>query len=480
MIPQPWDDRLARIVAGSGIPGAAVAVVHGDRHWVRGFGVTRFGGDTPVGPRTAFDLGSCSKSYVATAVAMLVSDGALGFDDPVQKHLPEMLFDQDSVTRSATVRDLLCNRIGLKRQIPVESFANPDIAALEVIQRVRHLDRLHPFREGYVYFNPGFMAGRLIVERVSGLPYGEFLERRLFGRLGMSNSASGSDRVAHLAERAQGHVMSGGAPRPIEDLHFDNWQGAAGVYSCAEDAVPWLRFQLNAGRAGDAQLLDAAVLAETHRPHTVMPKPECKLIHCPPEAPLTEYGMGWWMTSLHGRRVVQHAGEMFAFRAQTALIPEERIGVCVMLSLAAPRHAAMAYTVLETLLTGVSRDWCEVADRLAAEQNADVRRLLDSAFPVGTEVPLPLERYTGSYVHPACGEAQVHLANGALELSLKDGRIWDLHLEPLGGHVFESRFTRLAASAYMPVPQRVRFVVEGGRVVGLSDPNASYRRSEDP
>jgi CubicO group peptidase (beta-lactamase class C family) len=454
---------LARIVADSGAPAAAVAVVRDGVPALWTFGAT---------PRTAFDVGSCSKSYVATAVALLVGDGTLAFDDPVQRHLPELVFDEDWITHGATIRDLLANRVGLKRQIPVESLANPELSALEILKRVRHLDRVHPFRSGYVYFNPGFMACRLIVERVSGLPYGEFLERRLFQPLGMAHSASGAERVARLADRARGHTLASGTAQPVDDTAFDNWQGAAGVHSCAEDAVRWLGFQLGGG----APLLAPALLAETHQAHTPMPRSECKLIHCPPEAAAASYCLGWWTTMLHGHRVVQHAGEMFGWRAHHALVPDARLGVSVMLAAAVPRHAALAYTLLETALTGASRDWCAIADALQAEQNAATTRLLEAAFPPGDDKPLALAEYAGTYAHRACGKVDVRVAAGALEMQFRDGRIWDLRLEPLGGHVFSGRVLNPSVSDYVPVPTRARFLVEKDRAVALTDPNATYRR----
>ena len=468
---EPWDAAVARLVAESGAPNAAIAVVSNVGSG-RGFTPDVVLRTFNATAQTAFDVGSCSKSYVATAIALLVADGKLAFDDPVQRHLPEMEFDAPEVTRAATIRDLLCNRIGLKRQIPVESLANPEIDALQLMQRVRHLDRLHPFRAGYVYFNPGFMACRLVVERVSGLAYGEFLEQRLFAPLGMRHSASGSARVARLAERARGHTRSTGALQPVDDIAFDNWEGAAGVHTCAEDAARWLAFQLARG----APLLPEAIHAETHRPHTPLPRAECKLIHCPPEAEGATYCLGWWTTTLHGRRVVQHAGEMFGWRAQHALVPEEGMGVAVMLSAAVPRHAAIAYTILETLLAGKSRDWGAEADRLAREQDAVTTRLLEAAFSVRGDA-LPLAAYAGRYAHPACGPIEISVTGDGLELQFLDGRLWTMRLARAGGHVFTGRPVNPSVADYVPVPIRACFDVENGRVVALRDPQATYRRA---
>jgi len=472
------DRQIDKILSNTSIPGAAIAVVQGGQSFTKAYGVIRGGSTTPVTPETAFDLGSCSKNYVATAIAALVSDGKLNFDDPIKMYLPEIELDQPWITEQITIRDLLSNRTGLKRQVPLESFADLKISASEVMRRIGKLDRLHPFRGGYVYFNPGFMANRLVVERVSGMSYGEFLNQRLFSPMGLHHTASGSALVNLIEERATGHTMNKGAPYPIEEPPFDNWQGAAGIFSSAEDSCHWLHFMLNHGKINNNQLIDSAILAETHKPHTVMPKAECLLIHCPPEAHLTAYCMGWWTTDLNGERLVQHAGEMFGWRAQTALLPDEKIGVTVMLSMAAPRHQTLAYTILETLQSGQSRDWCSVTDKLRASQISALAGLIENSFPCPYDVHtmLPLEKYAGTYNHPALGNIEVVEIKEGLKIHVCDGPIWDMSLCPIGDHVFSSSFINPAVRDFVPVPMRVRFTIGNGRVNGLQDMSAKYKR----
>ena len=439
-------------------------------------GVCRAGGGQAITPKTAFDLGSCSKSFVATAMVLLADQGKLKLDDPVRRYLPEFHLDEAWMDDEVTIRDLLCNRIGLRRQIPVESFANPEIDALDIIRRISKLDRLHPFREGYVYFNPGFMAARLIVERVSGQSYGDFLNSALFAPLGMRNSASGESLVNRLPERAAGHVVRDGQAIPLEIDAFDNWQGAAGVWSSAHDMSRWLEFLLEGGRYDRGELLKTDLLAETHLPHTDIPANECKLIHQPEDGAHTSYCLGWWTSSFHGRRLVQHAGEMIGWRAQVALLPEEKVAVAVMLSASVPLHAVIAYTVLETLLEGKSRDWQKVAKAREFRQAEDMDQAMKNAFP-GDDTPgLPLEAYSGSYSHPALGTLHIDKDGHRLIVQFEEGRIWTTALEHLGGHVFSMRLLDISVTDYMPAPLRARFDVENGHVISLTDANASYRR----
>jgi hypothetical protein len=167
---------------------------------------------------------------------------------------------------------------------------------------------------------------------------------------------------------------------------------------------------------------------------------------------------------------------MAGWRAHTALLPGAGIGVAVMLSLGAPRHAAIAYTMLETLLRGASRDWCGIADAMHAGLADATRRLVATQFPASARPSLPLARYAGTYAHPACGPVQVVAGARGLSARFLDGRRWHLALRPLGGHVFETQPKNAVIADYLPVPLRLRFEVRGGRPTAMIDQQARYSR----
>jgi CubicO group peptidase (beta-lactamase class C family) len=466
--------EVLRLLESRRVPGAAVAVVLRGRDELLVHGVKDVVSRDPVTPATAFDVGSCAKSYVSAAVGLLVQDGAVSLDDPIGTFVPEMVFDDPWVSAHATLRDLLANRSGLARVRPIEAF--PDISAVEMLSRVRHLPRAKPFRSGYVYNNLGFVACALTVERVSGIPYAEFLHRRLFDPLGMTASASGSGALSTIADRALGHAGVGRPLTPLAECAFDNTQGAGSVYSSGEDALKWLRFQL-AGASGKATL-DQRLLAELHRPHTVMQREETSLMHRPPDAPHCAYALGWISTELGGRRIVQHSGGMFGWFAHVALAPDEGVGVAVYLNARREVHHAIAYTVLERLLGLEPHDWGAIAARQAEKSGRDFKNLVEGLYPVedGVSSVRPLGDYEGRYDHPAAGGIEIERSEGGLLLKQLDGRLWDLALESVGGDVFRARFLNAAIAEYAPTGFRVRFEVDRGRIVALDEPAARYRR----
>lgn len=471
--------RIEAALEAFEVPGAVVAVARGNDDFLAVFGRRRSDRPELVGPDTAFDVGSCAKSYVSTAIGILASDGKLALDDPARRYVPELDLDDHWISEHVTIRDFLSNRVGLSRQTPIEAFPNEELGLDEIFRRMRFIKRAKPFRGGYIYFNLGFMICARIVARVSGMSYEQFLAQRLFSPLGMTRSASGRIPFGSFSNRAAGHTTNNGRIVPLEDMVFENVQGAGGIYSSGKDALAWLRLHM---RENTRSVIDPAILRELHQPHTIMRVEETGLMHRLPEASLCAYCLGWWTSEFHDQRLVQHAGGMFGWQAQTSVLPSLDIGVAVYINIHRPIHHAIAYMVMEALLGTPERDWVRIAkERLAHNTRAFVRSV-EEALPsdMSEVLSLPLESYTGFYHHPAAGRIEIEVVPGSRSLYMKqlDGRFWDMALKPLGGNVVEAEFANQAANDYLLAPGRARFIVEGERVTGFDGASTLYRRED--
>jgi len=465
-LPAALEARLNTILAEHAVPGAAIAVRSGGRSWLHLHGRRSIGGAQGVTPRTAFDVGSCSKAYAAVAAALLVQDGAIRWDDSIHTALPELEMYDSWITRNLSYRDLLSNRVGVARQLPLESFANEEIPVLDILSRMRHARPAGPFRGAYGYWNPGFMAVAAAVARISGMAYEDFLRDRLFRPLGMLDSASGRN-VDALPDTARGHVIEDGAPQTFDEPRFVNYQGAAGVYSSGRDALTWLRFHL--GEFPD--VLRPELLAELHLAHIPLKREERKLIHAPEESGWCSYCMGWTRGMIGDHQIVQHAGEMFGWRAHVAFLPELHLGVSAYINVDRPIHHAICYTVLEMLVTGEARDWVVAAQADQQRTSGNLRALIDGAIAdaAGQPCPVPFEAFAGVYDHPGLGKVFVRMDGEHLGISYETGRIWDAGLVHVGGGVFDMRFRHKAIVSYWPVTPKIRFHVSDGSVASLSD-----------
>lgn len=465
------DRAIESILEAHRIPGAAIAAVRGEETYVKSWGIRRAGGSEPVTQTTAFDVGSCSKAYTSAAAALLVAEGELRFEDPIRQTVPELEYRDPWLSENVTIRDLLSNRVGLARALPLEYFMNEDVPNTELLRRTRFIPQGFPFRERLAYSNHGFIAVSLAISRISGMPYSRFLEERIFGPLGMQHSASGRRAFEILQERAEGHSFVEGEVTPIGEEAFDNHEGAGGVFSCAADAPRWLRFHLSKGSAGDEVLVPAHLIDELHSPQVVIQPPDKRLAFSAPEALHACYALGWSSSDLDGRRLVQHGGAMAGFRAQTAILPDEGIGVAVYLSAADNISIGISYQILEHLLGREPRDWPGLVKAEDEQASQTMAAMIGAVMPCKAGVPhsADLSAYAGRYAHPGGGPVEVVQEPGGLEFRYLDARIWDSSLVHLGEEVFELQCLHASVRDNLPASLRLRFEVEGDRVPAFRD-----------
>ncbi len=426
------------------LPGLAVGVVYQDEViFTGGFGVKELGRPDPVDAETLFQIGSVSKSVAAGAIAALVDDGLVDWDDPVVKHLPWFHVKDPWVTRSMTIRDLLSHRSGM----PGDAY--PVLAVMdarEAAERLSLLDNQGPLRQDYRYSNQGYGVAGLVVEAVTGMSWGDWVRERIFEPLQMHRSTASPYEVwddrfvapAFLGSAPAGAVSIADAPgrnaamphgvardgsrRVLSWQSYDSMQAAGSVVSSVSDLVNWIRLHLGAGTFGDEVVLSEASVAEMHAPQirtevTALAEPFAD------EGP-GAYGLGWSRSSFEGRTQLSHGGGIFGFPAFVAFLPEVGAGVAVLAngSLWTPYypHKEIAAWAFARLIGVPDRDWHgEVMTRTGAIE-AQVEATLaaqDAARIPGTVPSLPLQGYTGTYEHEVGGQAHVELGgDGALRV----------------------------------------------------------------
>lgn len=393
------------------IPGLGLAVVQGDSILLaRGFGVGSVEGGEPVDGATLFAVGSTTKAFTATAIAMLVDEAALGWDDPVVDHLPEFRLADPWVTRAITLRDLLAHRSGL----PMANlmWLPGHLDGDEMIRRLRHLEPTAGFREAMTYQNVLYLvAGRVLAAR-SGRSWSDFLATRIFEPLGMTRSRTGLTGLTEASNVATPHARVDGAVTTIPYRDIAAVGPAGSVLSSAEDMARWLLFQLARGTVGDERIVGEQTLLETRRPQILM-RPEGPLSLFYPEATSLAYAMGWVVSEYRGHTMLDHGGGIDGMTALVALLPERELGVAILANrqLATPPYAIL-YPVLDRLLGEKPVDrtakFRGIADAGAAAAAAEPDRVEDAS------PSLEPEAYEGRYESDPLGTALVRREKDAL------------------------------------------------------------------
>ncbi|MBX9582619.1 MAG: serine hydrolase [Gemmataceae bacterium] len=417
--PKPVDEVVEKAMAACDAPGAAVVVVKdGEIIHLKGYGVKKQCTDEKVTPDTVFPIASCSKAFTATLVAMLAADGKLKWDDKVRDHLPAFRLSDELADREVTLRDLLCHRTGMPRHDLL--WAMRDTDADDLIRRWGRAKPSTSFRSTWEYSNVPFTTAGVVAGRLCGSDWAAATKTRIFDPLGMTSSSGTSKAGQSAADHATPHYKRyGGGVEPVAWDDADFIGGAGCVNSSARDMGRWLQFQLAGGQAGDKRLLPAAALKETHCPQMVVKPTGPFAVYYPPKAgAYTAYGLGWFVHDYRGHLGVSHGGTLTGFRAQVMLVPEKKIGVCVLCNLRPSLVTeAVCKSVLDRLLGLPAEDWVKFHTGAQAGlefQVAAGRTARAIGRKADTKPSLAPAKYAGKYDEPAYGRLVIAEADGKL------------------------------------------------------------------
>lgn len=343
--PTGFDARVEAAMQGRDVPGMAIAIVEdGKATLARGYGVRKRGASEAVDADTIFPTGSTGKAVTAAALAILVDEGKLRWDDKVIDHLPDFRMHDPWVTREMTVRDLLVHRSGLGLGagdllfVPRTSRSRAD-----VVRALRHIKPATSFRSGYAYDNILYVVAGELTAAVSGQSWESFIRERVFKPAGMKSSVSDEDERFANPNRAQPHARIGGRVRGLGDQQvLPEREGlgqvaapAGGLSSSANDLARWLQIQLAQGALpeGDGKRLYSETVARD------MWTPQVLTPIRPLPAPISEitpqfsaYALGWNVQDYRGVKLVQHGGAVFGVLTMVVLVPDRKLGFSLQIN----------------------------------------------------------------------------------------------------------------------------------------------------
>lgn len=401
------------------VPGIAVTVVKdGKVLAAKGYGFRRHGSPERIDGHTMYDTASMSKSFTAAVIATLVDEGKMRWDDPVRKYLPSFELRDPYRAQHATIRDLLAHRLGLERGDHLFVFGNYPTA--EIIRRMRYLREIDGFRGGMTYHNLSYAAAAEAASQAAGMPFVDLLRTRLLEPLGMKESNAGVNHDVGVTNYSDGHTVSDGKLVPIRAKKALHILGANAVNTTPHDMAKWLLFQLGDGTWEGKRIISEAAMQEMHSPHTVIATtPQMRAargVHF-----FGGYGLGWQIMDYRGRKMYWHSGGADGMPTYMAILPDDRIGVCVMVNTwhAPVLHGAIAGRVLDTLLGNPDKpDWAGKPPKPAPREWP--------ARIAGTAPSRPLDQYAGTYVSELYGDMAITQSGDKLALQFGGGERADL------------------------------------------------------
>ena len=421
---QTLDEKLKEIDAYAektradwNVPGIAVAIVKDDKVvFAKGYGVRELRRTEPVDENTLFAIASNSKAFTTAALAILIDEKKLNWDDKVVKHLPEFQLYNPYVTQELTIRDLVSHRSGLDTFSGDLLWYETTYDADEILRRVRFLPAKSSFRSQFGYQNLMFVAAGRIVEKASGATWSQFVTERILTPLGMTRTTTS---VKSLKDNfSKPHNESGGALRVLHSGNVNGAAAAAGLNSSVADVAKWLRLQLGRGKFDGRQIFSQAQSGEMWAAHTILGTNPFPAKDAPTKL-FSAVGLGWFLNDYRGRKVVSHGGGLDGMISQTAMMPEENLGLVVLTNSETGVNTILQNKIFDVFLDAPKRDWS--AERLDRAKQTKAKAAEDdgkivAARAANTKPSLVLKNYAGSYADQLYGDATVAEENGKLVL----------------------------------------------------------------
>ncbi len=356
------DRFVQQRMASARTPGFSVVVVAGDEVILsRGYGYADLEAGIPMTEDTPVAVGSTTKPMTALAVLQLVERGLVDLDAPVTTYVPDFR-SADGRSAGITLRQLLSHTAGIPEGATFDGAQ--DDGALE--RRVAGLAAAPLSRSpgtGFEYANDGYSVAGLVVQRVTGMPYEQYMAQSVFTPLGMDRTTFDPSQAATWGW-AHGYAKRRGvvAPAPIV---LSRGIGPAGmVVTTATDVGHYFAALLSGGTANGQQIISQASLDESWTPIVAMGEGS------------RQYGLGWSVANIGGQRVVAHSGSIDTAGSFFVIAPDHGIAVGVLANLASDEKEELAMDVLsialgnEPTVPSPAPDWRIAASRFTPDLNA--------------------------------------------------------------------------------------------------------------
>ncbi|MBO6505747.1 MAG: serine hydrolase [Kordiimonadaceae bacterium] len=340
-------------------PGLGLAIVKdGKTILAKGYGVKSFKTNAPVDERTVFQAGSTTKAFASMALAMLIDEGKVAWDDPIIKHIPEFRMGNRYVQDSITIRDALRHSSGVAQISNINMFLGESLPT--AWEMMADIGQQASFRNNWDYNNTTFGLSGLVVEKVTGQDFHEFVRDRILTPLGMDDTLMLDDEVRNAGNRAEAHQYFDGKDYEIGYPYIEFSQSAGMMNSTPSDMANWIEFLLAGGVWNGERLVSESLINEMMSPQILLEPASIYPAAASYSHNYYAYGLAWFAHDYKGHKVAMHTGSINGMSAIVGLIPDENIGVYVFINSdhIEYRHALM-YKVFDFLLGNPEEDWSQ-------------------------------------------------------------------------------------------------------------------------
>ncbi len=460
------DSYINRALTNWRIPGAAVCIVKDNKViLMKGYGVKEMGLNNKIDENTLFMIGSNTKAFTATALAMLQDQKQISLDDKITKYIPTFKLDNKLAGEDTRIRDLLCHRLGFETFQGDFTYWSSDLSRDQVIEKMSHVKAVYPFRAKWGYTNAAFVAAAQVITKVTDRSWEAYIKDNLIAPLGMGFTKVLTADMPTVYNKAAAHTMVDGRLVLINYPIIDNLAPAGSICSSINDMSKWVLCQLNDGKVGPRQVIPLSAIRALRQPQDIVGQDR----H--PDGTTSDilYGLGFELETYNNHRIVMHTGGVNGFVSSVTMIPDENLGIIVLTNTDQNElYDALKWEIIDAINNKPYQNYSDkylanFKANTAGEQAAD-KKLRDTvALKIAPS--LPLSAYTGRYTNDLYGNMTIDMGgenNTELQMHFEHHPKMFALLQPMGQNRFYVTFSDpVFGKAVFP------FHVQNGQVTGV-------------
>ncbi len=420
------DELVNRTLKTFDVPGIAVAIVKdGKIIHAKGYGVKSILTNEKVDANTLFGVASNSKAFTSAALAILVDEGKVKWNDKVIKYLPNFKMYNEYVTNEFTIRDLLTHRsgLGLGAGDLMMWPGGGNFTPTDIIENLQYLKPTSAFRTKYDYDNLLYIVAGEVIQSASGKSWCDFIEERIIKPLEMNNSAASFVRLKDTTNVIAPHVPIDGKLHVIKRYKDPILDAAGGIYSSVNDMSKWVIMQMNSGKYGSAnkQLFSEKEHNEMWQLQTIIPV----TTRAPYNTHFSGYGLGWFLSDVKGYKQVSHTGGLEGIVTQVTLLPELNLGIIVLTNQqSGAAFSAITNTIKDSFLGIQSEDYVTKYSTSLKEYETSADKVTNDVWATVSKnkkekIKIDFKSFIGTYKDNWLGEVVLSERKGRLYFASK-------------------------------------------------------------
>ncbi|MFT3979742.1 MAG: serine hydrolase [Ferruginibacter sp.] len=398
------DTFIAKQVVDYKIPGLAIGLIKaGNVIFKKGYGVINTLDTFPVTTQTIFPISSCTKAFTAAAMAILVDEGKINWNDKVIKFLPYFKLSDPWITRELTIGDILSHRSGLRSYEGDLLWYGTKYTKKEIVSKISYSSIKNNFRLDFGYQNVMYLVAGLVIEAVSGKTYDEFIKEKILNPLSMKRTSVSITEMQKSQNYALPHLRN----KPIKLINMDNIAPAGAINSNIDEMMKWMQMWIGQGRVNDTIIINenSFETITTIKTFTSITNE-------------SGYGFGWYINYSDGEKILHHDGGMPGYKSTVVFMPKTGDAIVILTNKISPISDQLLGILKEYLKQPQKINWLNV-DKSMLRKNTiypwDKER--EDVTKLKSSIP-DMASYIGDYADKIYGKASIRTEKGKVILEL--------------------------------------------------------------